>query len=120
MKKGTRILLKRVYENGHAKDGRRILVDRLWPRGIKKDNAKIDLWLKEIAPSHALRKWFNHKPEKWEEFRRRYLQELDQNQECVGQLIQHAKKGNVTLLFSAKNEVHNNAVALREYILSRL
>lgn len=119
-KKKTFLQVKRIYESSSPDDGYRILVDRLWPRGIKKDDAKIDLWLKEIAPSDSLRKWFNHEAEKWEGFKRRYSEELDGNQDLVDQLFQKVKKGKVTFLFSAKDEVHNNAVALREYLLGHL
>ncbi len=114
------IFVKRIYEDRSPQDGYRILVDRLWPRGIKKEKANIDLWLKEIAPSDSLRKWFNHEPEKWEEFKRRYFKELEQKQDLVEILAEHAKKGKVTFLFSAKNETCNNAVALKEYFLSHL
>jgi len=114
------IQVKRIYESPSPDDGYRILVDRLWPRGIKKDHANIDLWLKEIAPSDSLRKWFNHEPEKWEEFKRRYSKELEEKQDLVGQVVQQSKKGKVTFLFSAKDETHNNAVALREYLLELL
>lgn len=119
MARSPNIQVKRIYEASHAQDGFRILVDRLWPRGIKKEQAKIGLWLKEISPSDSLRKWFNHEPEKWEEFKQRYFKELDQKQDLVEQLTLHAKKSNVTILFSAKDEAHNNAVALREYLLDR-
>ncbi len=119
-KKKFSIQVKRIYESPSAEDGFRILVDRLWPRGIKKDDAKIDLWLKDIAPSDTLRKWFNHVPEKWEEFKERYGQELEENQDLVSQLSLHVKKGNVTFLYAAKNETHNNAVALCKYLLGRL
>lgn len=112
--------MKRIYESAHPQDGYRILVDRLWPRGIRKEKANIDLWLKEIAPSDSLRKWFNHEAVKWEEFKQRYGQELEVNGDLVDQLSQHVKKGKVTFLFSAKNETHNNAVALREYLSSGL
>jgi uncharacterized protein YeaO (DUF488 family) len=111
------IQVKRIYESPSLDDGFRILVDRPWPRGIKKEQAKIGLWLKEIAPSDSLRKWFNHEPEKWEEFKRRYFKELEQMRDLVDQLIQHTRKGKVTFLFSAKDETHNNAIALREYLL---
>jgi len=114
------IQVKRIYDVPSSMDGYRILVDRLWPRGIKKENANIDLWLKEISPSDALRKWFNHEPEKWEEFKQRYGKELKGNPELVDQLSLHLKKGKVTFLFSAKDETHNNAVALREYLLGHL
>ena len=115
-KKNISIQVKRIYEAAHPQDGFRIFVDRLWPRGMRKEKANIDLWLKEIAPSDSLRNWFNHEPEKWEEFKRRYSQELDQNHELVEQRTQHANN-KVTFLFSAKNETHNHAVALREYLL---
>lgn len=114
------IRIKRIYDAAHTQDGGRILVDRLWPRGIKKDQAQIDLWMKDIAPSNELRKWFNHDPDKWEEFQRRYAKELDQNREGVDQLLQCVKKGKVTFLFSAKNETHNNAIALKEYLRDRI
>ena len=119
MTRSATIQVKRIYEDAHAQDGFRILVDRLWPRGIKKGQAKIDLWLKEIAPSDSLRKWFNHEPEKWEEFNQRYFKELEPKQDLVEELTLHAKKSKVTILFSAKDEAHNNAVALREYLLGR-
>jgi len=114
------IQVKRIYESPSPDDGYRILVDRLWPRGIKKDDANFDLWLKEIAPSDSLRKWFNHEAEKWEEFKRRYSKELDRKQDLVDQLSQHGKKGKVMFLFGAKDESYNNAIALREYLLGRL
>jgi uncharacterized protein YeaO (DUF488 family) len=114
------IQVKRIYESPSPDDGYRILVDRLWPRGIKKVHANIDLWLKEIAPSDSLRKWFNHEPEKWEDFQRRYSEELDQKQDLVEQLTEHVRKGKVIFIFSAKNEIHNNAVALREYLRDRI
>jgi len=118
-KKKFSIRVKRIYESPNPDDGFRILIDRLWPRGIKKDDAKIDLWLKEIAPSDSLRKWFNHDSEKWEEFKSRYVKELDQNQDLVAQLARHVRKGTVTFLFSAKDKSYNNAVALRENFLDR-
>jgi len=118
-KKKFSIRVKRIYESPNPDDGFRILIDRLWPRGIKKDDAKIDLWLKEIAPSDSLRKWFNHDSEKWEEFKSRYVKELDQNQDLVDQLARHVRKGAVTFLFSAKDKSYNNAVALRENFLDR-
>jgi len=118
-KKKFSIRVKRIYESPNPDDGFRLLIDRLWPRGIKKDDVKIDLWLREIAPSDSLRKWFNHDSEKWEEFKRRYFKELDQQQDLVDQLTQHTWEGKVTFLFSAKNESYNNAIALREYLLGR-
>lgn len=98
-------------------DGFRILVDRLWPRGITKEKAKIDLWLKDVAPSDKLRKWFGHDPKKWNEFKKRYFAELTNNP-AVEQLKKYIIKGNVTLLYSAKDENHNNAVALKEFLFT--
>ncbi|MCL4339139.1 DUF488 family protein [Patescibacteria group bacterium] len=112
------ISLKRVYEKAEKDDGKRILVDRLWPRGLTKEKAKIDLWLKDIAPSDNLRKWFNHDKEKWEEFKKRYFTELKAKKDIVGLLKSEIKKGKATLVFSAKEERCNNAAALREYIES--
>ncbi len=108
--------LKRIYDPVEESDGFRVLVDRLWPRGIKKENAKIDLWLKEISPSNELRKWVHADPARWDEFRARYFAELESQQESVDLLLKKAKAGKVTLLFSAKNEQQNNAVALKEYL----
>lgn len=112
------IYLKRVYENAEKEDGIRILVDRLWPRGIPKEKAKIDIWLKDIAPSDNLRKWFNHDKEKWEEFKKKYFTELKAKKDIVGFLKSEINKGKVTLVFSAKEERYNNAVALKDYIES--
>jgi len=112
-----KILVKRVYEPAAKPDGFRVLVDRLWPRGISKENAKLDLWLRDIGPSTALRKWFNHDPARWDEFLRRYHAELKAKQELVEELKKLAKKGPVTLLYSAKDEHHNQAVALRNCLL---
>jgi uncharacterized protein YeaO (DUF488 family) len=115
------IKAKRIYELPAKEDGFRILVDRLWPRGIQKEKAKIDLWLKEIAPSDELRKWFAHDPQKWEEFERKYAKELDTKQELLNEIRQRAKeKGAVTLLYSAKDTEHNNAVALRTLLGKRI
>ena len=110
------IRTKRVYDPPSGCDGRRILVDRLWPRGVAKDMAMIDEWLREIAPSTELRSWFGHDPQKWEEFRRRYAEELAGEQELLARLRAEASKGTVTLLFAAKDETHNNAVALKEML----
>jgi uncharacterized protein YeaO (DUF488 family) len=104
--------IKRVYEKPDKEDGFRILVDRLWPRGLTKEKAAVDLWLKEIAPSTVLRKWFGHDPEKWKEFKKRYLNELKDNKEPVLLLKEQMKKGNVTLLYGAKDEIHNEALVL--------
>ena len=108
--------IKRVYEKPSGEDGFRILVDRLWPRGLTKEKASVDLWLKEIAPSTMLRKWFGHDPDKWNEFRKRYLLELDQNKEQVILLNEHLKNGTVTLLYGTKDEGHNEAIVLRDMI----
>jgi uncharacterized protein YeaO (DUF488 family) len=111
------IRIKRIYEPFSKEDGARILVDRLWPRGISKDKAKIDLWLKEIAPSDELRKSFCHDPEKWEDFKKRYRKELEGKDELLKKIRQFEKeRGTVTLLYSAKDEEHNQAVALGEII----
>lgn len=104
---------KRIYEAVERGDGFRILVDRLWPRGVSKAKAHVDLWLKDIAPSDALRKWFGHDPKKWGEFRKRYRQELKKHREAVAELRLHIKgKKAVTLLYAASDEEHNNAAAL--------
>ena len=111
------IQIKRIYDEPDKRDGFRVLVDRLWPRGLSKDKAKVDLWLKDMAPSDELRKWFSHDPAKWPEFRKRYKEELKGRKELVEQLCEKAKKGQVTLLFAAKDTEHNNAVVLREILL---
>jgi uncharacterized protein YeaO (DUF488 family) len=113
------IKLKRVYEPAEESDGLRVLVDHLWPRGLRKDNAKIDWWLKEIAPSDNLRKWFSHEPEKWDEFQRLYFLELDDRPEVVAELTQRAASDTITLLYAARNEQFNNAVALKDFLENR-
>lgn len=110
------IKIKRIYDAPSGDDGSRILVDRLWPRGLSKEKAKVDLWLKEIAPSNELRKWYAHDPKKWTEFRKRYFKDLDMKGELVNQIVRKTKEGNITLLYSSKEEKINNAVALKEYI----
>ncbi len=110
-----KISIKRVYEPPDKEDGTRILVDRLWPRGLTKEKARVDLWLKEIAPSTELRKWFGHDPGKWEEFKTRYLEELKGNHEPVSALKEQMKKGAVTLVYGAKDEEHNEAVVIQEH-----
>ena len=109
------ISIERIY-NPVKGDGLRILVDRLWPRGLTKDEAKIDLWLKEIGPSNELRKWYGHDPARWMEFKKKFFQELDQKKELVEQILVRAKEEDLILLYGAKDEEHNNAVALKEYI----
>ena len=107
---------KRVYEEPVKGDGFRILVDRLWPRGLSKDRARIDLWLKEVAPSDALRKWFGHDRTRWAEFKRRYFKELADRKEAIEPIVKKASQVSVTLLYGAKDEECNNAVALQEFI----
>lgn len=111
------IRLKRAYEAPAASDGRRILVDRLWPRGVKKADAAIDEWTKDIAPSSELRKWFAHDPERWQEFRRRYVAELAVKGEELERLRELARHGTLTLVFAARDEDHNDAVVLRDVLL---
>lgn len=108
--------VKRIYDTPDKNDGFRILVDRLWPRGLKKEKAKVDQWLKEIAPSDELRKWFAHDPEKWEAFKRRYFEELGNKRELIEWIIKRGREGPVTLLYGAEEENFNNAIALKEYI----
>lgn len=110
------VKIKRVYDPLSSEDGIRILIDRLWPRGIKKEEAKIDEWMKEIAPTTDLRKWFSHDPAKWPEFRKRYITELKNKSELFERLRSEAKKGTITLLFAAKDAEHSNAVILKEVI----
>ncbi len=114
------IHVKRIYEESNESDGFRILVDRLWPRGIKKTEANIDLWLKDIAPSDSLRKWFNHDPMKWIEFQKRYAQEIIDKQEDMDIILKEAKKKKVTLLFGSKETEHNNAIALLNILLTKI
>lgn len=113
------IKLKRIYEDASANDGYRVLVDRLWPRGIKKDNAKVDLWVKNLAPTTELRKWFAHDVEKWDVFKTRYSVELANNPEFNSFLQQIKDKPVITLLFGAKDVEHNNAVVMLE-VLSKM
>lgn len=114
-----RVAIKRVYEPASDGDGFRILVDRLWPRGLSKEKAHVDLWLKEIAPSTELRKWFGHDPEKWAEFQRRYRVELGSNEAAVRALIEAIGKGPATLLFGARDQEHNEAIVIRDLLLER-
>ena len=113
------ITIKRIYDTKEPGDGYRVLVDRLWPRGISKEKASWDEWLKNIAPSTALRQWFAHDPVRWDAFRKKYDEELDGNGEAVSHLLRLARKGKVTLLYSARNTEHNEAAALRDYLLQR-
>ncbi len=113
------VRLKRAYEPASPSDGTRVLIDRLWPRGVTKQNAKIDEWLKEVAPSTELRKWFAHDPARWREFRHRYQGEVRQHPEQLAHLRALAREGVMTLVFSAHDEEHNDAVVLRDLILGR-
>ena len=108
--------LKRVYEAPHKDDGTRILVDRLWPRGLTKEKAKVDLWLKEIAPSTELRKWFAHDPKKWRSFRARYERELKHYSDQIELIKSKANAGTVTLLYAARDQEHNEAVVLKDVL----
>jgi len=110
------IKIKRIYEAPSKEDGFRILVDRLWPRGVSKEKAKIDLWLKDIAPSDDLRKWFGHKEERWPEFKKKYLEELKNKKPLIEQLRTSKKKGAITILFAAKDTERNNAVVLKDML----
>lgn len=111
-----KIELKRAYDDPEKSDGTRILVDRLWPRGVKKEDAKLDHWMKEIAPSTELRKWFDHDPEKWTRFRGRYQTELKHHLDEIEQILEKAKKGTVTLIYAARDEKHNEAVVLKSFL----
>ena len=110
------IRLKRVYDPTSEDDGTRILVERLWPRGVSKEKAAIDLWLKEIAPTPELRKWYSHDTSRWDEFRRRYRAEIEENTEVLGALKQRTKGGPVTFVYAAKDELHNSSLVLKEYL----
>lgn len=108
--------IKRVYEKPAKEDGFRILADRLWPRGLTKEKASVDLWLKEIAPSTELRKWFGHDPEKWNDFKKKYVAELKKNKEPVSILKEKIKAGTVTILYGAKDQEHNEALVILDYL----
>jgi uncharacterized protein YeaO (DUF488 family) len=110
------IQLKRAYEKPSRQDGLRILVERLWPRGVKKNALAVDLWLKGVAPSAELRKWFNHDPEKWTEFQKRYRAELKQNGDLLALLKHRTSEGTVTFVYAASDETHNSALVLKMYL----
>ena len=114
------IKIKRVYDPASQDDGQRFLVDRLWPRGIKKEALNIEAWIKEVAPSNDLRRWYGHDPDRWCEFNRRYFDELDAMPGAWQPLLEAARKGDVTLLFSTRELKHNNAESLRAYLEQRL
>jgi uncharacterized protein YeaO (DUF488 family) len=111
--------LKRTYEPVSKADGTRFLVERLWPRGLSKARVHVDAWAKEVGPSTELRKWFSHDPERWPQFRRRYFRELDTRPEAWQPILSKARRGVVTLVYSSRDAVHNNAVALQEYLRAR-
>jgi len=114
------ILLKRTYEKPSPMDGKRILIERLWPRGLKKEVAKIDEWLKDAAPSTELRKWYNHEPAKWTEFKKRYWKELESKKDVTLRLAKEAGESKITFVFGSKEEKLNSANALKEYIETKL
>jgi uncharacterized protein YeaO (DUF488 family) len=107
---------KRIYEDPEPEDGTRVLIDRLWPRGVSKEDAALDCWIKDIAPSDELRQWFDHDPERWEEFRERYRHELTHQQDIIDELRELADEEAVTLLYAAKDDDHNNAIILQEVL----
>jgi uncharacterized protein YeaO (DUF488 family) len=113
------IRTRRAYDRPGRDDGYRVLVDRIWPRGVAKDDLQLDAWVKELAPSDDLRKWFDHDPEKWPDFQRRYREELDACDGPISDLLGRVAKGRVTLVFGARDETHNNAEALRSYLRDR-
>ncbi len=110
------ISTKRVYEPAEAEDGARFLVERLWPRGVKKASLPMQAWMKEVAPSDELRRWFGHEPEKWDEFQRRYRLELQSQPDVWQPILEAARHGNVTLIYSAHDTQHNNAIALKSFL----
>jgi uncharacterized protein YeaO (DUF488 family) len=110
------VRIKRIYEPSSPEDGARLLVDRVWPRGITKEAAALTMWIKEVAPSTALRKWFGHDPARWPEFHRRYLDELAANTPAVDRIRDYIEAGRTTLLYAAHDPAHNNAVALADYL----
>ena len=114
-----KVAIKRVYEKPSKEDGFRILVDRLWPRGLTKEKVAADLWFKEIAPTTELRKWFNHETEKWPEFQKKYLKEISENEPAIATLKEIMNEGKVTILYAAKDEEHNEARILMDYLNKR-
>lgn len=113
------IRIKRVYDDPGKEDGFRVLIDGLWPRGLTRERAKIDIWLKQIAPSTELRKWFGHNPARWSEFKQRYFEELERNTSAVTELRSYVEKYEVTFVYAAKDRDYNNAVCLSEYLATR-
>lgn len=115
----ARIQIKRAYEAPAASDGKRVLIDRLWPRGVRKEDAALDLWLKELGPSTELRQWFGHDPARWDEFQQRYAEELRHKTELLDHLREFARQGVLTLVYSARDGQHNDAVVLRRLLLGQ-
>jgi uncharacterized protein YeaO (DUF488 family) len=115
----SNVRLKRAYEPPEKSDGTRILVDRRWPRGVSKEEAELDQWIKEISPSAELRTWFGHDPRRWDEFQSRYRAELAEHSDMVKDLRARAREGTITLVYSARDEVHNDAIVLRDVILGK-
>ena len=113
---GRMIEIERIYDEKKGQSGYRVLVDRIWPRGLKKEDVKADLWLRDVAPSSELRKWFGHEQDKWPEFKKRYFRELQGKKDDINILLEKERQGKVILLFGAKDVEHNNAVALKEYL----
>jgi uncharacterized protein YeaO (DUF488 family) len=113
------IKVKRAYETANPRDGFRVLVERLWPRGVTKERAALDLWLKEVAPSPQLRQWFGHDPDRWQDFKKRYRAELKDQPEAISLLKQKSKQGTVTLVYAARDEEHNSALALKAFLEGR-
>lgn len=113
------IRTKRAYDSPAPDDGRRVLVDRYWPRGVSREDLALDEWLREAAPSDDLREWFDHDPERWEEFRRRYSAELREKEELVEELLEAHREGTLTLVYGARDREHNNAMALRSHLVQR-
>jgi uncharacterized protein YeaO (DUF488 family) len=120
VRKAAIVRAKRVYESIQRSDGSRFLVERFWPRGVKKEKLKLDAWLKDVAPSDGLRRWFGHDPAKWDEFQRRYRTELVENPGAWKKLLESARQGNITLLYSARDTEHNNAIVLKGFLEERL
>ena len=113
------IVVKRLYENPDGAEGLRILIDGIWPRGVGKNDPRFDLWMKEVAPSAELRKWFSHDVQKWAEFQQRYATELELKQQIVEEIARYLKKSSVVLVYTARNQEHNQAIALKNYLESQ-
>lgn len=117
---GTRVWIRRAYDEPTRNDGHRVLIDGLWPRGVSKEEARVDEWMRDIAPSSALRKWFGHDPVRWEEFRERYRSELEEHPELVDRLVGRARHGRITLVFGARDVEHSNARVVQQLVEERL